>query len=138
MAAANMPWWKWGVIGGLTLSLATVVKLVRYLAKSGIESVEEVTALKVVEFGAFLFTAGFACGISLWAIQHLFSGPRWLADAMSGVVVLEVLFLCCAFVFEPTWLTTNQAQGFPMFVGAAVLGLVLGPWIGRDVRKELK
>ena len=138
MKSTTLSWLKYGLTGGVALSALVVFKLLRFIASLGTGSVPEMTALEIVQFGGFLFATGFVSGVVYWAIQSFVRGPRWIADALTGLIILEVVFVACSIMFEPTALTTHFAQqGMPMFLLAAVVGPIVGVKIGRDTRKEL-
>lgn len=127
-------WWQFGLIGGFALSYATAIKLFRAI-RGGTDP--DVDWGELPGFAATLFGMGFLCGVIVWAGRGLYRRIGLAGDAIVGLVVMVVFFISCAVVFEPSWLGDKfSTGGAPMFGFAAVLGLILGPWIGRDLRKE--
>jgi hypothetical protein len=128
-------WWQFGLFGGIVLSLATVIKLVRALARgAGSAAVWGDAA----GFAAAIFAMGFACGIVVWAGRGLYHRIGMAGDAIVGLAVMIVFFVACMLLFEPAMLGSKfSTGGAPMLGLAVVIGLIGGAWVGRDVRKEV-
>jgi hypothetical protein len=128
-------WWQFGLFGGVVLSLATAVKVVRAVVRG---AAGEADWGEIVGFAAAIFGMGFLCGVIVWAGRGL---HRWLGmagDAIVGLAVMVAFFVSCMLLFEPAMLGSKfSTGGAPMLGLAVVIGLIGGAWIGRDVRKEL-
>jgi hypothetical protein len=134
----RISWWQVSVLGGLTLSLVTLVgvpiKLVQYWRRHGDA---HVSWTELVLFPLLIFGMGFLCGTVVWALQGLPRRLGPLGDAITGLVVMVVFFLCCMLIFDPAMLQgRSPGRGFMLMLGS-VVGLVLGAWVGRDLRREL-
>jgi hypothetical protein len=130
----KVPWWQFGLLGGVVLSLATLIKLIRALV-AGVAGGAEWS--EAAGFAAMIFAMGFVCGLVAWAGQGLSRRFGMAGDAVVGVAVMVVFFLCCMLVFDPELLGPKLANGgVPMLGLAVVAGLILGVWIGHDLRKE--
>lgn len=80
----------------------------------------------------------FVCGLVGWAGLGLSRRFGTTGDALVGVAVMLVSFLCCALVVAPEIPGPRlAASGVPMFGLAVIVGLFGGAWIGRDIRREL-
>ena len=131
----KVTWWQTGLLGGFTLSLATLIKLVRAVVAGAAGRADWSQA---TGFAALIFAMGFVCGLVAWAGLGLSRRFGMAGDAFVGVTVMVVLFLCCMLVFAPEFLGPKLATGgVPMLGLAVVTGLILGAWIGHDIRKEI-
>jgi hypothetical protein len=129
----KLKWWQCGLLGGFTLSLATLNKLIRALRGGAAAEWGE-----ALGFAAMIFAMGFACGLVAWAGRGLSRRLGMVGDALVGAAVLVVLFLGCMLVFAPEALGPKFATaGVPMFGLAVAIGLFGGALIGRDIRKEI-
>jgi hypothetical protein len=127
-------WWQFGLIGGVALSIATAVKVVRAVVRGAAGDAEWGEA---VGFAAAIFGMGFLGGVIVWAGRGLHRRLGMAGDALVGAAVLVVFFACCMLLFEPAMLGANfRNGGLPMFALAVVLGVVGGAWTGRDLRKD--
>jgi hypothetical protein len=128
-------WWQSGLLGGFTLSLATLVKALGALVLGRFHETDVAYAVK---FAAAVFGMGFICGVVGWAGRGLHSRIGWVGDSLAGLAVMLVFFLCCMIMFAPEMLGSNFISGgLPMFGFAALVGLICGPWFARDLRKDL-
>jgi hypothetical protein len=131
----NITWWQCGLLGGLTLSVATFIKLVRALFAGAAGGADLGQALG---FATLIFAMGFVCGLVGWAGRGLSRRFGMAGDALVGVAIMLVFFLCCMLVFDPELLGAKfRNGGVPMFGLAVVVGLIGGAWIGHDLRKEI-
>lgn len=122
------------MVGGLVLSFATFIKLIRAVARGAAGGADWG---EVAGFAAMIFAIGFACGVVNWIGLGLSRRFGAAGDALVGVAVMVVFFLGCMLAFDPGLLGPKLASGgMPMFGLAVVAGLVLGVWIGHDLRKE--
>jgi hypothetical protein len=81
---------------------------------------------------------GFLCGVIVWAGRGLYGWFGMAGDAIVGLVVMVVFFVSCMLLFDPAMLGASfLSGGAPMLGLAVVIGLIAGPWLGRDLRKEL-
>lgn len=127
-------WWQFGLIGGAALSVATAGKLVR--AVLGGREVEG-DWREGAWFFAAVFAMGSICGLLVWAGRGLHRRIGWAGDALVGLGVMLLFFLSCMLLFAPDMLGEKwRSGGLPMFGLAAAIGLIAGPWIGRDWRRE--
>ena len=114
--------------------VATLIKVVRAIARGLADQPEWGEA---AGFAAAVFAMGFVCGIVVWAGRGLYRRFGMVGDAVVGVAVMVVFFVCCMLLFEPELLGTKfSSGGVPMLGLAVVIGLICGPWFGRDLRKE--
>jgi hypothetical protein len=127
-------WWQYGLVGGVVLSLATLVKAVRGVARGAVGAVDWADA---AGFAAAVFGMGFACGLVVWAGRGISRRLGLVGDAVVGLAVMLVFFTACMLVFDPELLGRKWwSGGLPMLGLGAVLGLAGGAWIGRDLRGE--
>lgn len=127
-------WWEFGLIGGVTLSVATLIKVIRRLFHGAVVEGEWTEA---VGFAAAVFGMGFVCGLIVWLGQGLSRRLGWLGDALVGMVVMLVFFTSCLLLFAPELLGAKwEFGGLPLLCLGAVFGLIGGVWMGRDMRKE--
>ena len=127
-------WWQYGLVGGATLSLATLIKLVRAIAVGlgGPPAWGEAGG-----FAAAVFAMGFLCGLVVWVGRDLYRSLGMAGDAIVGVSVMVVFFVCCMLLFEPALLGPKfPTGGAPMLTLAIVIGIIGGPWFARDIRRE--
>jgi hypothetical protein len=129
----SLRWWQYGLVGGTILSLATLIKVVRAVARGAAGEAEWGEA---AGFAAAIFGMGFLCGVVVWAGRGLYRRLGMAGDAIVGLTVMVVFFISCMLLFDPELLTENLSGGLLMLAFGAVLGLVGGAWIGRDVRKQ--
>jgi hypothetical protein len=127
-------WWQFGLFGAAVLSIATAGKLARAIV--GGAGVPD-DWREFAGFAAAVFGIGFLCGVVVWAGRWL---HRWLGtagDALVGVAVMLCFFVSCMALFDPEALGAKfRPQGALMLGLAVVIGLIGGPWLGRDLRKE--
>lgn len=129
------PWWQYGLIGGAGLSLATLIKFIGAVIVGAARGADWGPA---PGFAALIFAMGSLCGLVAWASQDLSRRFGPVGDALTGMAVMIVFFLCCMIVFAPEMLGPKFATaGAIMFGLAVVVGLILGVWIGHDLRKEI-
>ena len=129
-------WWQFGLTGGIVLSVATAIKLVRALFRSATEPEELGEA---VGFALAIFGMGFLCGVIVWAGKGLHRRFGVAGDAFVGAVVLITFFLCCMLLFAQDFLGTKFYRGgLPMLGLATVVGIIGGVKTGYDLRKEAK
>ena len=84
-------------------------------------------------FAVAIFAMGFLCGVVVWAGRWISRRFGLFGDAIVGMVVMLVFFTACMLLFDPDRL---GPRGLPMYVFGALLGLIGGVWVGRDLRKE--
>ncbi len=124
-------WWQFGLFGGIVLSIATVVKVIRAIFRGKVEWGED------DGFAAAIFGMGFLCGVIVWAGKGLHQRLGMVGDAIVGLVVMVAFFISCMLLFEPELLGAKfQNGGLPMLEMAVVLGPLGGAWTGRDLRTE--
>jgi hypothetical protein len=126
-------WWQFGLVGGVGLSLATLIKVIRVLGGTA----GEATWGETVGFAAAIFGMGFVSGVIVWAGRGLYHRIGMAGDAIVGLVVMVVFFTSCMLISEPELLGPKfPTGGAPMLALGAVIGLIAGAWVGRDWRKE--
>jgi hypothetical protein len=127
-------WWQFGLFGGVVLSLATAIKVVRAIVGGSAAGAEWGEA---AGFAAAIFGMGFLCGLIVWAGRNLYQRLGMVGDAVVGVAVMVTFFLSCMLLFEPEMLGAHfLSGGVPMLGLAVVIGLIGGAWTGHDLRKE--
>jgi hypothetical protein len=132
-----MRWWQFGLCGGTALLLATVVKVIRAAFRGTLGEAGEDEWGETAAFASFLFGIGFLCGVIVWAGRGLHEKIGMVGDAIVGVVVMVTFFASCILLADPELFRSKFSYGgLPMLGMAVFLGLVCGPWIGRDLRKE--
>jgi len=134
----RISWLQLSVVGGLTLSLVTLLigapfKIAAYLFQ---HKSEPIAWGELIGFPFLIFGMGFLCGSVVWALQGLSRRLGLLGDAITGLVVMNVFFLSCMLIFDRAMLQGNAPGREAMLVLGSVAGLVLGGWIGRDLRRE--
>jgi hypothetical protein len=124
-------WWQWGLIGGATLSLATLSKVLIALPRllSQNASWHELPGV-----AALVFVLGFVCGVVAWLGSGL--SRRWgrVGDALLGAIVMNVFFLGCMVVFAREVLAGERSGAGLFFLMATALGTLGGTLVGRDLR----
>ena len=129
-------WWQFGLVGGLTLSVATIVKLVRAFTRGAADQAAESGLAQALGFFFLMFAMGFICGVVAWAGRGLYDRIGMAGDAIVGVAVTLVFFLACMIAFAPDLLGPKFGSGgVPMLGLAVVVGAICGPWFARDLRK---
>jgi hypothetical protein len=129
-----MRWWQFGLFGGVVLSLATAVKVIRAVVRG---AAGEADWGEAAWFAAAIFGMGFLCGVIVWAGKGLYRRLGMAGDAIVGSAVMVAFFTSCMLLFEPELLGAKfSSGGVPMLGLAVLLGLIGGAWIGRDIRKE--
>ena len=127
-------WWQYGVFGSVVLSACTLVKAVfaipRFFA-------EDVPWRDLAYFPAKVAALGFACGLAVWAVRPLWKRFGVFGDVVTGIVVIETLFLGCMLIFQPEMLFENPRDGLLMFGLGVGFGAFGGYITGRDLRKDL-
>jgi hypothetical protein len=135
MAMRSVSWWQFGLMGGVILSLATLVKFVRAVIR-GLAGEPEWG--EAIGFAAAIFGMGFVCGLVVWAGRGLHRRIGMAGDALVGAAVMVVFFAACSLLFAPQQLGADfLSAGAPMFGFAVVIGLIVGAWTGRDIRREI-
>jgi hypothetical protein len=130
----TMRWWQFGLLGGVVLSLATAVKVIRAIVGGATGEAEWSEA---AGFAAAIFGMGFLCGVIVWAGRGLYRWIGMVGDAIVGAAVMVSFFVSCMLMFAPEMLGAKfSSGGVPMLVAAVVVGLIGGAKIGRNVRKE--
>jgi hypothetical protein len=128
----GLPWWQFGLIGGGFLSLPTVGNVI--IAVAGGEA-HGVHWGEIAAFAAIIFAMGFVSGLVVWAGRGLYRRFGVAGTALVGVAVMVIYFLACMLLFEPAMLGSKfSSAGLPMFVLAALFGLVVGGTIGFALR----
>ena len=92
----------------------------------------ELLTLPIVVFGM-----GFLCGTLVWALRGLSRRFGLVGDALTGLIVMLVFFLCCMFLFAPAMLHGERSGRGPMLLLGTLVGLG-GAWIGHDLRGDLE
>ena len=135
----RISWWRSSVLGGVVLSLVTLIglplKLVRLLFPTTLPN--PFPGPSLLGFPVFIFGLGFVCGSVVWALQGLPRRLGPLGDAITGWLVMIVFFVCCMLVFDRPMLLGKAPGREPMLLLGSVVGLVLGVWVGSDLRREL-
>ena len=124
---------RWGVIGGVALSLTLLVKVAIAFARG---SLGGAPMSELFRDAAIMLSIGFVCGFVACAVTGLHRFGM-AGDAVAGVVVMVLFFTMCMLVFDPALLFQRfRAGALPMYAMGTVLGAVAGAWFGRDFRKE--
>ena len=127
-------WWQYGLLGGIVLSLTTLVKVILAVVRGW---VGDVNWTEAVGFAAAIFGMGFVCGLVAWVGQGLSRRFGLVGDAFVGMAVMLVFFVACILLFDPGSLGPKWSSGgLPMLGLGAVVGLIGGAWVGHDLRKE--
>jgi hypothetical protein len=117
----------------MTLSIATVVKLIRAVVR-GLAG--EANGTQAVGFLVLMFAMGFLCGVVAWVGRGLYDRIGFVGDSIVGMAVMVVFFLSCMFVFAPDLLGSRfGVGGLPMLALALIVGAICGPCFARDLRK---
>ncbi|HWE36551.1 MAG TPA: hypothetical protein VG406_08295 [Isosphaeraceae bacterium] len=129
----RIPWWYFGLCGGVMLTALTAFKalwaLPELLAEKSPLSELPLVALKV-------FAMGFVCGCLVSVLRDLPARLGLAGYAIVGIMTMNLFFLMCMLFFDQSFLTHNHSGAVFMFGLATVTGGVLGVWIGEDERKE--
>jgi hypothetical protein len=129
----GLRWWQFGLIGAMTLSLATAAKFVRAIIRGAVGKAEWGDA---AAFAAAIFGMGFVCGIVVWAGRGLHDRIGAVGDSIVGAVVMLVFFAMCMLIFDPDLLGPKFESGGVWMLNLALLGgAIFGPMFGRDLRK---
>jgi len=131
-----MRWWQFGLIGGVVLSLATAGKFDSAIVTGRAGEVDWGAALP---FALAIFAMGSICGLVVWMGRGLHRRIGIAGDAIVGVTVMLLFFVSCMLLFDPAMLVEKFRSGGLFMLGFAfVIGLIAGPWIAHDVRKEIE
>ena len=127
-------WWISGLVGALTLSIATVINAFYAIPKilSGGGSWNEFFVTVVSVFGM-----GFLCGLLVWFSLGLSRRYGAIGDIAVGVITLVFFFCLCMLIFDQSLLFPDPTKGLPMLLLAIPLGALLGFLTGRDMRAFL-
>ena len=127
-------WWQFGVVGGVTLSIATAVKLVRAIVRG---LAVEAGVGEAIGFFVLVFAMGFVCGVVAWDGRGLNDRIGMAGDAIVGVAVMIVFFLACMITFAPELFVPRfRVGGLRMLGLAIVVGAICGPWFAGDLRQR--
>ena len=129
-----LKWWQAGLLGAALLLILVLVKALIFIGRF---FTQDVPWSELPGFAALLLFMGFTCGLVVWLVLPLSGRYGAFGDVIVGVVGTVFFFLMCMIAFDRAMLTTKPIAGAAMFVIAIVTGAVLGPWIGRDLRKEI-
>ena len=124
-------WWQFGILGGFILSLTTAPKLLAALPRLLRADIEW------TEFFLFpfvVFSMGFVCGVTVWMLRR-WSRLGFVGHVIIGILTMNVFFLCCMIVFDPSFFGENRSNGWLMLGLATLCGAVMGALIGRDMNK---
>ena len=122
----QIKWFRFGLLGGLTMLVATMVKFLGAIPSLFEEKMDWAGLL---ELPLFVFGAGFACGVLTWGLMGLSAVFGAMGDALIGAVVMNAFFLMCSLMFD-----AGLHGG--IFLFATCLGLFAGWLFGRDFRRE--
>ncbi|MBL8827614.1 MAG: hypothetical protein JNM18_11610 [Planctomycetaceae bacterium] len=127
-------WWQYGLFGAFVLSACTLIKVVAAVPRF---FVEDVPWGELVYFPAQVVALGFSCGVAVWAMRAVWK--RWgvIGDVVTGIVVIETLFLGYMLLSDPAMLFEKPRDVLLMFMLGVGFGALGGYIIGRDLRKEL-
>ena len=129
----RLRWWQFGLFGGIVLSLATAVKVIRVVVRGAADNAEW---SEIAGFAAAVFGMGFVCGLIVWAGRGLHRQLGRIGDAILGVAVMSTFFVACMLLFEPAMLGEKFANGGAPMLGLAVLlGAFAGAKFGPEWRK---
>lgn len=126
-------WWQCGLIGGVALSLVTVLHIVFSLPDF---ISHKIPWSGLVAVPLAVLAAGFGCGVIVWVAAPLSRKLGMLGDAIVGMLTLVFFFLACMVLFDRSLLSPDPRRSLPMFGLAAVGGAIAGAWFGRDWRKD--
>ena len=79
---------------------------------------------------------GFLGGTLVWFLHALSLRFGLRGDAIMGIIVMHAFFLNCMFVFAPSMLLGETLGRGIMPLFGALIGLLLGEWIGHDLRRD--
>jgi hypothetical protein len=133
--ARLLKWWHFGLIGGVVLSIATVIKIFKSLPAL---LAGELSWSGFFYFPIAIFAMGFACGVLVWLALPLSRRLGLLGDAIIGAVTMPFFFVLCMLIFDSSLLTTKLKQGLIMLGFGVLLGAFMGLYVGSDVRKGNK
>ena len=131
----RLPWWKCGILGGIVLSSATLIKVIGAIPRFFTEDVpwSEFVFLPFAVFGM-----GFVCGSLVGVLRGLSSRLGIVGDVVIGAAVMNIYFLCCMALFDPKMLSSEALGGAMMLFFATVTGMIGGAWLGNDLRRDMK
>jgi hypothetical protein len=110
MAMRAMRWWQFGLFGGVVLSPATAIKVVRAVVRGAAGEAEWGEA---VGFAAAIFGMGFLCGVVVWAGRGLYRRMGMVGDAIVGAAVLIVFVVSCMLLFSPQVFRAEFLESVP-------------------------
>ncbi len=126
-------WWQFGLFGSLILFLMTGMNFLKALPDliQGNAPWHELPL-----FTAQVIAIGFVCGLAVWAVQPLWRNFGTLGDVVTGIIVLDVMFVCCMLIFDPDMLFKRHDQAAFMFLLGSAAGAFGGYIMGKDIRKD--
>jgi hypothetical protein len=126
-------WWQYGLFGSLILFLMTGWNFLKAIPDfiQGNAAWGELPLFAVQIVGI-----GFVCGLAVWAVQPLWRNYGTLGDVLSGIIVLDVMFVCCMVIFDPDMLLGRTEGAAFMFLFGSFAGAFGGYIMGKDVRKD--
>lgn len=120
------------MVGANIMLLATIIKVIKAVSRF---FSEDVPWTELISFPGQVLALGFVSGVMVWLVLPLSRKLGSLGDALVGLVTMNFFFLCCMFIFDRSLLPPQSLRGLPMLGLATVVGVVLGVWVGRDLRK---
>jgi len=138
-SSKRISWWQVGLVGGVGLSLATLIGApVKVNARLRAHPGEPIPWGELTALPLLVFAMGFLCGTIVWALRGLSRRFGLLGDALTGMIVMHVFFLTCMFLFAPAMLRGETPGRGGMLLLGTVVGLILGAWIGHDLRSFVR
>lgn len=131
MIAGKPTAWRFGLVGGVGLAGAGLMKAMRVFLKvkaAGFTLGDELMFL------SYLFGMGFAGGLIAWYLRFLPRKYGIPGEALLGAILMNLFFVCCAAVFDATLILGNLDHLVWLFGFASLLGAFAGILIGKDFR----
>jgi hypothetical protein len=131
----NLQWWQCGSIGAGLFLLVTVIGMpVKiFLANEG----KPFPWSEFPWFALMIAIMGFILGVVFWLCRILTRRLGRAGDALTGLLIGDTFFLICMWLFQRESLLRFDSDTRIMLAVGTVVGLVLGVWIGNDLRKSI-
>jgi hypothetical protein len=125
-------WWHYGLIGGLFLLFAAVRSMRRLVG----HEVETPDWSAAVGYAAAAFAMGFLGGVVVWAGRGVSRRLGVLGDGLVGMAIVLLIVAACMLLFDPELLGPKfLSVGVPTLGLGAIVGLLGGAWLLRDLRQ---
>jgi hypothetical protein len=132
----NLKWWQCGSIGAGLFLLVTVIGMPIKIFLMPNEG-KPFPWSEFPRFALMIAIMGFILGVVFWLGRILTRRLGRAGDALTGLLIGDTFFLICMWLFQRESLLRFDSDTRIMLALGTVVGLVLGVWIGHDLRKSI-